>query len=72
VIRAYLGYNTVAVQKQLVGIASPIKEMSGNSSFVIDSTHCNSKAILCSGNNDVAHIIEKVLNSLLMDILKQM
>jgi hypothetical protein len=46
-----------------MGIASPIKEMSGNSSFVIDSTHCNSKAVLCSGNNGVTHIIERVINS---------
>jgi hypothetical protein len=42
--------------------------MSGNSTSVIDSTHCRNKAILCSGNNDVEHIHE-VHNSLDYEIL---
>jgi hypothetical protein len=63
-IDAYLCYNIAAIQKQLLGIASLIKGMSGKSTSVIGSTHCIKKAILCSGNNDVDNISEEVLNSL--------
>jgi hypothetical protein len=62
VIHAYLGYNTTALQKQLIGIASLIKEKSGKSISTTDSTHCISKATLCSGNTDVNHISEGLNN----------
>jgi hypothetical protein len=58
VIHAYLGYSIIALQKQLIGTALLIKEKSGNSTSITDSTHCISKATLCSGNNDVNHISE--------------
>jgi hypothetical protein len=38
--------NIAAVQKQLKDIMSLIKEMSGNNTPVIYSTHCTDKAIL--------------------------
>jgi hypothetical protein len=62
VIHAYLGYKFVATQ--LMDIASLIKEMSGRSKSINASTHCINKPILCSGNNEVHHISEQVLNSL--------
>jgi hypothetical protein len=43
--------------QQLLGITSLIQEMSEKSAFIIDSTHCINKVILCSGKNDVNHSI---------------
>jgi hypothetical protein len=63
VIHPYLFYNIAAVQKQLMGIASLVKEIRRKSLSVIDSTFCINNAILCSGTNDVGHISEGVLNS---------
>jgi hypothetical protein len=60
VIHAYLSYNIIAIQKQFMVISSLLKEMSGKSTSVIDSTHCISKAVLCSGSN-VEHIREEIL-----------
>jgi hypothetical protein len=63
-IHGYLGYNTIAIHQQLMGIiASLIKELSGKSTSVIYCTHCINKAVLFSGNNDIDHISE-VFNSL--------
>jgi hypothetical protein len=39
VIHAYLGCKIVATQKQLMGISSVIKEISGRSTYIIYSTH---------------------------------
>jgi hypothetical protein len=64
VIHAYLGYNTVSIQKQLTDIAKLIKEMPGKSTAIIDSTRCINTAILCSRIHDVDHIIEEVRNTL--------
>jgi hypothetical protein len=50
VILAYLCYNIVAIQKQLMGIPPQIKKMSVQTICVTDSTHCINNAILCSGN----------------------
>jgi hypothetical protein len=61
-IYAYLGCNIVVIQAQLLGIASLIKEMSGKTACVTDSTHCINKAILCS-EKDVDHVSEEVLKS---------
>jgi hypothetical protein len=48
VIHTYLCYNIVAIHKQVMDIASLIKEMSGKSISVINSTqHINLK-MLCS------------------------
>jgi hypothetical protein len=63
VIHAYFGYTIVAIQKQLGGTASVIKDVSGKSTSLPDFTHCINNAILCSGSNDVDHISE-VLNRL--------
>jgi hypothetical protein len=64
VIRAYLGYNITAIQKQLMGIASLIKKMSGNNIQVIDLyVFCTNKAMLCSGTNDAHHISEELFKS---------
>jgi hypothetical protein len=46
-VRAYLGYNIVAIQKQLTGIALLTKEMSGKSAPAIYSMHSINKPILC-------------------------
>jgi hypothetical protein len=45
-----------------MGIVSPIKETSGKSTSVIDSTHCVYKEILCYSVVD--HVNNEVLNSL--------
>jgi hypothetical protein len=60
VIYAYLVCSIIAIQKQFVGIASLIREMSRNWISKIDCL----KAFLCSGNNDVSHISEEVRNGL--------
>jgi hypothetical protein len=54
VIRVYLGYNIVDIQKRLKDIASLIKEMPRKTTA--DSTHC-------SENNDVDHISEDGLDT---------
>jgi hypothetical protein len=41
---SHTGYNITAIQKPFMGIPSPIIEMSGKSTSVIDSTHCINKA----------------------------
>jgi hypothetical protein len=64
VIHAYLCYNIIAVQVQLICSASLNKEMSGKSISVNDTAHCINKAILCSKSNDVDLVSEEVLNSL--------
>jgi hypothetical protein len=61
-IHSYLGCNTVAIQKERMGIASLVKEMSGKSKSLTDSTHFINKAVLCSENDGVDHISEEVLN----------
>jgi hypothetical protein len=48
-------------RKELTGIVSLVKEIPGNNTSEIDSTHCISKAILFSGLKDVDHIGEEVL-----------
>lgn len=63
VIRAYLGYNIVLIQKQLMDIASLIKNTSNRSTSITDSTHCFNYEILYSGGNNVSHIIEEVRSS---------
>jgi hypothetical protein len=45
VFHAYLGYSVVAIQRNLMGTASLIKEMSIKSTSVINSTHCIHKII---------------------------
>jgi hypothetical protein len=55
VIHAYLGYNTTAIQKQLVGIALLITTMSGKGTSVTDSTQYINKAILRSDSKDFDH-----------------
>jgi hypothetical protein len=60
VIYAYLGSSIIDIQKQFVSIASLIREMSRNCTSEIDCV----KAFLCSGNNNVSHISEEVLNGL--------
>jgi hypothetical protein len=62
-IHAFLGCNIIVIQKQLTGIASLIKKMSGKNASVINSTYCSNKAVVCSWNNNVDHTSE-VLNSL--------
>jgi hypothetical protein len=42
--------------------------MSGNNTSVIDSIHYVNKASLCSGNNDIDHIGEEILYSLIGQI----
>jgi hypothetical protein len=58
-IRAYLGYNIIAVH-QLMGTAWLTKEKSGKSMPVTDSTRCINKSVLFSGDNDIS---EEVLNT---------
>jgi hypothetical protein len=64
VIHAYLGYNIISIEKQLMGTASLIKNISGESISVTDFRHCSNKATLHSGSNDVNCISEDVHNSL--------
>jgi hypothetical protein len=64
VIPAYLWYNIIAIQKQLMVIGSLITEISGECTSVTDSIRCSNKAVLCFGSNDVDHIREEVVNSL--------
>jgi hypothetical protein len=64
VTHANLGYDIIAIQQQFMTIASLIKELSGKSTSVIESTHRINVANLCSGNNDVHHVREEVLNGL--------
>jgi hypothetical protein len=45
-----------------MGIASLVKEMSGKSTYISDSTRLINKAVLCSGSDDVDHISEDVLS----------
>jgi hypothetical protein len=45
-IHIYLGYNIIAVQKQLLDIVSLVKEMSGKGTSVVYSTHFVNKGIL--------------------------
>jgi hypothetical protein len=59
---AYSGYNIVAIQKKLMVIALLIKEMQRENTSTTDPEQCINNAILCSRNNDVAHVSE-VLNS---------
>jgi hypothetical protein len=59
-----LRYYVVAIEKQLIDIASLVKEMLGKGTSVIDSAHYSNKAILCPRSNDVGNISEEVLNSL--------
>jgi hypothetical protein len=40
VFHAYVSYKIVAVQRQLIGYASLLKEVPGMNTLVIDSTHC--------------------------------
>jgi hypothetical protein len=61
-MRQYLGYNTVAIRKQLMGISSVVKEMPGKSTSVTDSTHFVNKAVLWTGSNDMDYISEDVLS----------
>lgn len=61
-IHLYLGYNIVVIHKQIMGIASLVKEMSGKSTSVTDSTHFINQAVLCSGSDDAGHISEEVLS----------
>jgi hypothetical protein len=58
-----LGYNIIAIRKQLMGIAPPIKEMWGKSICVIYFTHCINETILWSGNNYADNISEEIFNS---------
>jgi hypothetical protein len=69
VIYVHLSNNIVVIEKQPRGIASQIKKMPGNSTPVIDLTHCSNKAILWLGNSDVYHIIKNVF-TVLTGILK--
>jgi hypothetical protein len=55
-------YNINAIQ-ELMGIASLIKKMLGKTTPVIDSTYGINKTVLCSGNSDVDHVSDEVLNS---------
>jgi hypothetical protein len=57
------GYNIAAIQKQLTGIATIIKEKSWTSTSAIDSTLCIHKETLCPGNN-VGYITDEVLSGL--------
>jgi hypothetical protein len=61
VIHAHLGYSIVAIQKELMGFVSPIKELSERSIPVIDYTHYINEVMLCLGSNDVDLVSEKVL-----------
>jgi hypothetical protein len=63
VIHACLFYNVIAFQQQLMDTSSRIMENQINAK-AIDDTHCINKAILLSGNSDVDHIREAVLNNL--------
>jgi hypothetical protein len=54
---AYLGSNAVAIPEQLMSTASLVR-------FVIVSTYCINKGILCPRSNDDHHISEEDLNSL--------
>jgi hypothetical protein len=60
VIHACLGYNIIAIQEQLMGIASLIKEILGKSISIINSTYCVNRAILCSGNIDVKEVLSSL------------
>jgi hypothetical protein len=51
VIHEYLSHKIAAVQKQLVGIASLVKAMSGKSTSVSDYTHCINKETVRSESN---------------------
>jgi hypothetical protein len=64
VIHAYLDYIIAAIEKQLKGVGSLNKDMSGESTSVIDPKHCINKSNLWSGSNDVNHISQAILNSL--------
>jgi hypothetical protein len=59
-IYAHLGYSLVVVQKELMGFAPLIREMSGSSKSVIDYTHYINGTVLCLGTNDVNLVNEEV------------
>jgi hypothetical protein len=46
VIHAYLGCDVIAIQKQLMDIASLVKKISGKGTSVVYSTLCINKGIL--------------------------
>jgi uncharacterized protein YbaR (Trm112 family) len=64
VTRAYLGSNVISNPEQLISTITLIKGRSEDSLFVIHSTHCTDKAILCQENNDAYHLNEEVPKSL--------
>jgi hypothetical protein len=59
--RAYLGYKTVVIKTRLQGTVSLMKEMSGNTTALIECAFCINQAIFYSRINDVGHASEEVL-----------
>jgi hypothetical protein len=66
VMHAYecMGYDVAAIQNQLMGIASQVKEMPVRTEHEIGSTYCVNRVILWSESNHVNHISEEVLSNL--------
>jgi hypothetical protein len=64
VICAYAGYNIVTIQKQLIGIASLISDISQKNTSVIASTHFISKAPFMFKKYNDMNLISEVPNSL--------
>jgi hypothetical protein len=61
-IHACLDFNIIAIQTQLMSIASLIKEWQGKC-ICNSSTHCINKAILRPRNNELDHVSEEVHNN---------
>jgi hypothetical protein len=69
VTHAHLGYNIVAIQKQLMCIALLIKEILGNGTFFMYSSHSIKKEMLRSASTDVEHMSEEFLGNVDVQIL---
>jgi hypothetical protein len=63
-IYGHLGYSLVVVQKELLGFAPLIWEMSESSKSVIDYAHYINETVLCSGSMMSTLSVKKSLNSL--------
>jgi len=63
------GNNITAMWEHLTSAETLIKEISGESLFVIDFIHSIKTAMLCLKNSDADHVSEKV-HSILIGMLK--
>jgi hypothetical protein len=60
---AYLAHNVITISEQLTNTAILIKEISGESLSLIDSTNCIKRVILCWRSNDIEYITKEVPNN---------